>query len=61
MLTCRALHLFDNFIRTHSKLKITPVMQTGIATTFISFEDVLARIDVAQAPKVRGPYKKRVA
>lgn len=27
----------------------------------IRFEDVLARIDVTQAPKVRGPYKKAAA
>ncbi len=51
--------LFYNFIRTHGKLRMTPAMAAGIATTFLSFEDVLARIDAAQAPKVRGPYKKR--
>jgi IS1 family transposase len=51
--------LFYNFIRTHSKLRMTPAMHAGIATTFMSFEDVLARIDAAQAPKVRGPYKPR--
>ena len=51
--------LFYNFIRTHSKLRMTPAMQAGIATTFMSFEDVIARIDAAQTPKVRGPYKKR--
>ena len=51
--------LFYNFIRTHSKLRMTPAMAAGIATTFLSFEDVLARIDAAHAPKARGPYKKR--
>ena len=52
--------MYYNFIRTHSKLKMTPAMQAGIADTFLTFADVLARIDVAQAPaKVRGPYKKR--
>jgi hypothetical protein len=40
---------------------MTPAMQAGIATTFLSFEDVLARIYAAQTPKVRGPYKKRQA
>jgi hypothetical protein len=39
---------------------MTPAMQAGIATTFMSFEDVLARIDATSAPKARGPYKKRV-
>lgn len=51
--------MFYNFIRTHSKLRMSPAMAAGIADTFLGFEDVLARIDAAQAPKVRGPYKKR--
>ncbi len=57
--------LFYNFIRTHSKLKMTPAMQAGIASTFLTFEDVIARMD-ADAPKPalgkrgpRGPYKPR--
>ena len=53
--------MFYNFIRTHGKLRMSPAMAAGIATTFLSFEDVIARIDAAQAPKVRGPYKKRQA
>lgn len=53
--------LFYNFIRTHGKLRMTPAMAAGIATTFMGLEDVLARIDAAQAPKARGSYKKRVA
>lgn len=52
--------LFYNFIRTHSKLRMTPAMAAGIATSFMSFEDVIARVDQAQAPKPRGPYKKKV-
>lgn len=51
--------LFYNFIRTHSKLRMTPAMAAGIADTFMGFEDVLARIDAKQAPKPRGPYKPR--
>jgi IS1 family transposase len=52
--------MYYNFIRTHSKLKMTPAMQAGIADTFLSFADVLARVDAANAPaKLRGPYKKR--
>ncbi len=53
--------LFYNFIRTHSKLRMTAAMQAGIATTFMSFADVMERIDAAQLPKKRGPYKKRAA
>jgi len=53
--------LFYNFIRTHSKLRMTPAMQAGIASTFLTFEDVIARIDAAQPPAKRGPYKKKEA
>jgi IS1 family transposase/lambda repressor-like predicted transcriptional regulator len=51
--------LFYNFIRTHGKLRMTPAMAAGIAPTFMSFNDVLARIDATQIPKARGSYKKR--
>lgn len=51
--------LFYNFIRTHSKLRMTPAMAAGVADTFLGFEDVCARIDAKQQPKKRGPYKKR--
>ena len=36
-----------NFIRTHDKLRMSPTMSPGVATTFMGFEDVLARIDAA--------------
>lgn len=51
--------LFYNFIRTHGKLRMTPAMAAGIATTFLGFEDVIARMNAAQVPAKRGPYKKR--
>ena len=53
--------MYYNFIRTHSKLRMTPAMQAGIALTFLTLADVLARVDASKPPaKVRGPYKKRV-
>lgn len=51
--------LFYNFIRTHGKLRMTPAMAAGLSDTFMTFEDVIARIDAKSAPKARGPYKKR--
>lgn len=51
--------MFYNFIRTHGKLRTSPAMAAGLATTFLGFEDVLARIDAVQTPKARGPYKPR--
>ncbi len=51
--------MFYNFIRTHSKLRMSPAMAAGIADTFMGFETILGRIDASQTPKLRGPYKKR--
>jgi hypothetical protein len=53
--------LFYSYVWTHSKLRTTPAMQAEIAAAFTSFETVSAWIDVARAPKARGPYKQRVA
>lgn len=53
--------MFYNFIRTHSKLRMTPAMQAGIADTFMGFEAILDRIDAKQVPKPRGPYKKKIS
>ena len=52
--------MFYNFIRTHSKLRMSPAMAAGIADTFMGFEAILERIDAAQIPKPRGPYRKKV-
>jgi hypothetical protein len=38
---------------------MSPAIAAGIAFTFLSFEDVPARIDAKQIAKPRGPYKKR--
>ena len=53
--------MFYNFIRTHSKLRMSPAMAAGIADTFMGFEEILDRIDAAQVAKPRGPYKKRIS
>lgn len=50
---------FYNFIRKHSSLRMTPAMAAGVTESFMEFEDILERIDAKQAPKKRGPYKKR--
>jgi hypothetical protein len=51
--------LFYNFVRIHKTLRVTPAMQAGIADRVFGWEDLLACIDADQAPKKRGPYKKR--
>jgi len=34
---------------------MTPTMEAKIATSFLTFEDVIAQIDSANPPPVRGP------
>ncbi|HEY1606075.1 MAG TPA: hypothetical protein VGF77_10820 [Allosphingosinicella sp.] len=53
--------IFYNFVRTRSKLRTSPAMAAGLVPSFLSFEDVLARVDAKQASKVRGPYRPRRA
>ena len=53
--------VFYNFIRNHKTLRMTPAMAAGLADSFYEFEDILTRIDSKQAPKKRGPYRKRIS
>jgi IS1 family transposase len=52
--------VFYNFTRIHKTLRISPAMAAGITDRLWSLDDVIAKIDeLAPAPKIRGPYKKR--
>jgi hypothetical protein len=56
-----ALHfMFYNFGRTHKTLKMTPAMAAGISDHVWSLEEIAGLVK-DEAPKVRGPYKKREA
>ena len=51
-----------NFVRIHKTLRCSPAMAAGISDRLWSMDDVVALIDArAEAPKPRGPYKKRAA
>ena len=52
--------VFYNFTRIHKTLRMSPAMAAGVTDRLWSLEDVVAKIDeLAPAPKVRGPYRKR--
>ena len=54
-----ALHfMFYNFGRIHKTLRVTPAMESGIADHVWSLEEIAGLVKV-EAPKKRGPYKKR--
>jgi IS1 family transposase len=48
-----------NWIRIHKTLRTTPAMAAGLSDTLMSMEDLVVAMDAAEAPKKRGPYKKR--
>ncbi len=50
--------MFYNFGRVHKTLKATPAMAAGISDHVWSLEEI-ARLVKDDAPKVRGPNKKR--
>lgn len=60
-----ALHfMYYNFARIHQTLRVAPAMAAGLTDRLWSVEDIVALVEAqeaAEAPKVRGPYKRRVA
>jgi IS1 family transposase len=62
---CHALALYFvyyNFVRIHKSLKVSPAMAAGLTDKLWGWEEVIALIDAKQeAPKKRGPYKKKAA
>jgi IS1 family transposase len=58
-----ALHfMYYNFCRIHRTLRVTPAMAAGVTDRLWEVKDIVALIEekeIAEAPKIRGPYKKR--
>jgi hypothetical protein len=50
-----------NFMRIHKSLRVSPAMAAGIATTLMSWEDLIAMMDAEEVPQKRGHYKKASA
>jgi hypothetical protein len=58
-----ALHMmYYNFVRVHSKLRISPAMAAGMSKTLWEVSDIVALWEAVE-PKAtkRGSYKKRAA
>ena len=56
-----ALHFaYYNFVRIHKTLRVTPAMAAGVTDRLWEMADLVAVIEAAEeAPKKRGPYKRR--
>lgn len=56
-----ALHfMYYNFGRIHKTLRVTPAMESGIADHAWSMQEIAGLVK-AEAPKKRGPYKKKIS
>jgi IS1 family transposase len=58
---CHALAIYFywyNWVRVHKTLGVTPAMAAGLVDRIMKMEDIIGAIDVDQAPRLRGPYKK---
>lgn len=54
-----ALHfMYYNFARIHKTLRVTPAMEAGVANHIWTLEEIAGLVK-EDAPKKRGPYKKK--
>jgi IS1 family transposase len=53
-------YMYYNFGRIHQSLRVTPAMEAGVADHVWSLEEI-ADLAPIEAPKTRGPYKKRIS
>ena len=61
---CHALAIYFywyNWVRVHKTLGVTPAMAAGLTDRIAKIDDIVGAIEADQAPKPRGPYKKRLA
>jgi IS1 family transposase len=58
-----ALHMmYYNFVRIHSKLRMTPAMAAGVTDRLWEISDIVALWEAIEPkPGKRGPYKKRIS
>jgi IS1 family transposase len=59
-----ALHMmYYNFVRLHSKLRVSPAMAAGVTNKLWEIGDIVALVEAeeAKADRTRGPYQKRLA
>lgn len=57
-----ALHVMHyNFLRVHKTLKKTPAMAAGLTDRVWTLQEIAGLMDTHDAPKKRGPYKKRIS
>lgn len=49
-----------NFVRIHKTLRMTPAMAAGVTDRLWEMADLVAIVEAADKPAVRGPHRKRM-
>ena len=52
--------MYYNFVRIHSKLRMSPAMAAGVSKRFWEIADIVALVEAEEAKidRKRGPYRK---
>jgi hypothetical protein len=52
--------MYCNFVRIHSKLRMSPAMAAGVSKRLWEIADIVARVEAEEAKidRKRGPYRK---
>ena len=59
-----SLHMmYYNFVRLHSKLRMSPAMAAGVSSKLWEIGDIVALVEAeeAKADRTRGPYQKKIS
>ncbi len=59
-----ALHMmYYNFVKMHSKLRMSPAMAAGVSSKLWEIGDIVALVEAeeAKSDRTRGPYQKKTA
>lgn len=54
--------MYYNFVKVHSKLRMSPAMAAGVSERLWEVADIVALVEAEEAKAVakRGPYRKRI-
>ena len=52
--------MYNNFVRTHSTLRMTPAIAAGVSDRLWEIGDIVKLVEDAEPkPSKRGPYKEK--
>ena len=55
--------IYHNFVRVHSKLRMSPAMAAGVSTCLWEIGDIVSHVEAEEAKidRKNGSYKKKIS